>query len=462
MTINSNNSNWKLIKDGEFPNDQIYETSFILKKYKDLNNKQVVDTKKIVARANADIGNTILYESTNGVLTKIQSRDKDGNITIFDENLNTSYFSLNDGDTAKQYNDTLKTSKTKIVDENFKKGNGQFGDITNWNDYKSDLNIFIPSSLEINSSQSIDAAEEEKETSGSTETFRYPLTQVPEELGYDFIRITAYKYKKDGINELRFTAEDSARKRLIKTSEKQETIILPMQPNFSESNAVSWGGDNLDPIRLAGAQLAGGGISFIGGEDNEARQLLNDLGADFKSAIEKEDIKKQIVAYFAGQAVGSNILTRGTGTTLNPNLELLFNGPNLRTFNFNFRFTPRTQDESLEIKKIIRILKRNMAVQRASNLFLHTPNIFTLEYIYNSKGNKSNQLHPFLNVFKPMAMRNLSVNYTPDGSYMTYENGSLTQYDLQMSFGELEPIYAEDYDDGDQVGSFSNHSNMGF
>jgi hypothetical protein len=152
--------------------------------------------------------------------------------------------------------------------------------------------------------------------------------------------------------------------------------------------------------------------------------------------------------------------------TLNPNLELLFKGPNLRTFNFNFRFTPRSAKEAREVKEIIRVFKKNMAVQRStSNLFLLTPRVFTLEYIYNAQGSSAGQIHPYLNIFKPMAMTNLNVNYTPDGTYMTYnDGGSLTAYDLQMSFGELEPIYADEFDDPDDdaVGSFSKHRNMGY
>ena len=63
-------------------------------------------------------------------------------------------------------------------------------------------------------------------------------------------------------------------------------------------------------------------------------------------------------------------------------------------------------------------------------------------------GDNAGEIHPYLNVFKPMAMTNLNVNYTPDGTYMTYnETGSVTSYDLQMSFGELEPIYSDEFDD---------------
>ena len=65
-----------------------------------------------------------------------------------------------------------------------------------------------------------------------------------------------------------------------------------------------------------------------------------------------------------------------------------------------------------------------------------------------------------------MAMTSFNVNYTPDGSYMTYGDGSLTQYDVQMAFGEIEPIYADEYDSelsGDSdVGAYSDHANMGY
>jgi len=161
-----------------------------------------------------------------------------------------------------------------------------------------------------------------------------------------------------------------------------------------------------------------------------------------------------IKAYFAGQAVGSNIQARATGAVINPNMELLFSGPRMRTFNFDFRLTPRGRDEAEEIKKIVRSFKMNSAVQRSkSHAFLLTPNIFKLEYIYNGSGQ-----HPFLNKFKPCALTNFSVNYTPDGSYMTYrDGGSLTSYNISMSFSELEPIYQDDY-----AKDYNSHTSMGY
>lgn len=57
-------------------------------------------------------------------------------------------------------------------------------------------------------------------------------------------------------------------------------------------------------------------------------------------------------------------------------------------------------------------------------------------------------LHPYLNKFKRCALKDFSVNYTPDGQYMTYaQDGSMTAYELSMTFCELDPVLANDYED---------------
>jgi len=53
-----------------------------------------------------------------------------------------------------------------------------------------------------------------------------------------------------------------------------------------------------------------------------------------------------------------------------------------------------------------------------------------------------------LNKFKVMALENMAVNYTASGQYATYDNGTPVHMQMQLAFKELNPIYAEDYDDG--------------
>ena len=88
-----------------------------------------------------------------------------------------------------------------------------------------------------------------------------------------------------------------------------------------------------------------------------------------------------------------------------------------------------------------------MAVRQSpGSLFLGVPSVYDIKYIY-----KSGDDHPFLNKIKPCALTGFNVNYTPDGSYMTYQDGSMTSYAVDMQFDELEPIYNEDIDDVDSA-----------
>jgi hypothetical protein len=282
--------------------------------------------------------------------------------------------------------------------------------------------------------------------SGGGGILRYPLNNTR---GYDYLLISTYR-RTPAANLLGGTGfnlgdvDDVAA-----TKVGGPDIALPMQPGISDSNSVDWGADQLNPLQLAGARVAAGligGLSNLdlGGAGAEAmtqiKSSLSQAGLD----LTETDIK----AYFAGQAVGANIFTRATGKVINPNLELLFRGPQLRTFNYNYTFTPRDPDEAKVIRSIIKHFKKNMAVQRSnSGLFLETPNIFELKYIYSGGGQ-----HPFLNKIKKCALTNFNVEYTPDGSYMTYRDGSMTSYNVSMQFSELTPIYSENYKDTDDMG----------
>ena len=289
-------------------------------------------------------------------------------------------------------------------------------------------------------------------TGGSRDILRYPRQSL-EAYGYDYIQITAFDYEPSGLEtgkSLRQGFKGSNRR----FSRNYETIQLPMQTGLAESTAVSWGGNEMNAVQAAGARAAMGAIDKGGeGDLKGAMQSLVDGVGDLATLAKDDRTKEQIKAYFAGQAVGNaGVGTRATGQVINPNLELLFSGPNLRSFSFNFTLTPRDPQEAEVVRKMVRAMKRNMTPQRSSEaLFLKSPRVFQLEYIYG----EGNTPHPFMNKFKPCACTSFNVNYTPDGSYMTYRGQpSMTSYQIAMTFGEIEPIYSDEYED--------NENNMGF
>ena len=273
-------------------------------------------------------------------------------------------------------------------------------------------------------------------------TLYYPLNRRNTE-DYDYLKVTVIKFLETG---LRTDAKSfnviSTEKRGVKPLGR---VFLPMQPGISDTNGVSWNEDRLNPFQAALGGVAASAIATLG--DGKfvagAQGLFQGLINTGQNIANDPNMQNYVSAYFAGQAVGANLVARTTGAVLNNNLELLFNGPKLRSFRYNFRFTPRDEPESAMIKKIIRMFKREMAASRSdTGLFLITPNVFELEYMTSN-----NEPHPFLNKIKRCALSDISVNYTPDGTYMTYQDRSMTSYEVQLQFSELEPIYKEDYDD---------------
>ena len=263
---------------------------------------------------------------------------------------------------------------------------------------------------------------------------RYPEYDL-QDFGYDYIRFERYHYAGNR------KANDRSR-----LGGKRSTVELPMQPQLSESNSVDWGADRLNPIQKAAFEIAKNGITDIAnskgvGDAIAAVGTMFQAGGDVvKKFATDPGVPAAIKAYFAGQALGVNVLARRTGSIVNPNLELLFQSGKLRTFNFNFMLTPRNMRESCICRNIILDFKKGMAPKtKNSELFLFTPDVYKIIYCYNGSPN-----HPFMNRIKPCALTNFKVNYTPDNAYMTYENGSMTRYNISMSFTELEPVYQKD------------------
>ena len=331
--------------------------------------------------------------------------------------------------------------------------------------------------------------------------YRYPLAnlEVASEIGinFDFLRIRTV----DHISSLSLgsitgdNAKEAAKslgndlfggfslsEKYFQSQRVKEYIILPMQPNISSSNAVDWGSDSMNIAKLIGGQMLNNYFNNTaqkGFVDAFKELLVNVIQQGGNLADMAVSNKSSIAALLAGSLVNGNLLQRATGTVINPNMEMLFNGPRLRTFNFQFDFTPRFKKEAEEIRAIIATLKYRMSPRRSDgNAFLRSPHIFLLDYVYNGGGSPDEftqglrsdeglkkftmNNHPYLNKIKPCALVDFNVNYTPDGSYMTYKDGgSMTRYSINMSFAEIEPIYANDYETATTVGKFTGIKRTG-
>jgi len=281
-----------------------------------------------------------------------------------------------------------------------------------------------------------------------SETLYYPINRDIRE--HDFLKVTAVKYVPNSFDSDSKKGDSIVRDadERMKSSEKGlGSVFLPMQPGLMDQSSVDWQQGRMNALEAAMANVSGSAVK--GAEDGltkAATQAMSSVGAEFEKIKNSVD-SDAVAAYFAQQATGvQNLMARTAGKVMNPNLELLFSGPALRTFAYTYKFTPREEGEAKMIRKIVRFFKKHMAAQREAGkeMFLKSPDVFRLKYIFKDGGQ-----HPFLNKIKLCALQSLDVQYTPDGSYMTYDDGSMTSYQVSMQFGELNPIYNTDFEGSD-------------
>jgi hypothetical protein len=291
-------------------------------------------------------------------------------------------------------------------------------------------------------------------TRNSYGDFKYPLDLKLEV--QDVIKFSILKYVPSLSTTGQSTISKTGRVVTLKDgipivggSEKIGTITLPIPAGINDSNTVSWQQDTLNQLQEVAAKTAKG--FFEGGVEGGAAEgggAIEDKTSDPKA------LKQAISGLLMSVATqGGNIQGRAYGSVNNNNLEVLFGGPGLRSFSFQFSFYPREPKEAIEVRKIIRTFKQSMSVKRSANsLLLKAPHTFAISYL--TAGQKA---HPYLNRFKECALTSCNIDYTPDGTYMTYggDEKSMTAYRMTLSFSELEPIFDDEYGESD-------YDNIGF
>ena len=298
----------------------------------------------------------------------------------------------------------------------------------------------------------------------------YPLDI---DLKQDHLKITKYKYQRADINlskpartrknkdgEIVNVAGDS-----VLGSKLDGSVILPM-PKATDANAAGWGGSDLTATELGTLGLA---QQF----DQDPIGLARLLGLPSLSGLSNKQIKDQFKAkidkakageldpiggMFAGAQtlsassiakltgiLGANIdvdtfLARTGGRVLNPNAEMLFQGPVIRDFSFEYQMIARSEKEGREIRKIIRFLKLGMAPKFQNIGFLANPDVFKLEYRSGGSVLKT------VNRFNPggLALTTLKTDYAPNGYWAAYTDSQPVAIKLSLAFTELRPIYEGD------------------
>jgi hypothetical protein len=201
-----------------------------------------------------------------------------------------------------------------------------------------------------------------------------------------------------------------------------KTIALPVPRDLKETFELNVDGK---------PQGAAGGLADIGTD------ILRGAGKDAVSG------KFAMIYSLAAQALEGttgDILGQAIGAIPNPHLQAIFSGVDLRTHTFQWTFAPRNPQESLNLKAIIKEIKKNSlpSYSTTGTAALQYPPMVEIMLV-------PKQLNELI-TFKKCLVKSVSVNYAPAGLPSFFKGTQEpTMIQLEIQLLETEIQTAKDY-----------------
>ena len=243
-----------------------------------------------------------------------------------------------------------------------------------------------------------------------------------------------------------------------------KAVMLPVPQDVANEIQQTWQGKQFTAAgRAAVSALAAGNFS-------PANQVLQNIAGNFEALQTSINSLALNTLPGVGGNISFNDVSGSTrGVVLNPNAELLYDSPQMREVGMVFKMVPRNPGESEAIYNICQTFRRNASpafggasagdkdwsftvdskyskakqgvIPGDRQNFIRVPNLCKFTFM---KGRKA---HPHLVQFKPCAISNVEVTYTPDGTFATYSDGAPVAVELRLSFMETKVVFAQEIKD---------------
>lgn len=210
-------------------------------------------------------------------------------------------------------------------------------------------------------------------------------------------------------------------------------IVLPIPTSaVSATYAADW-----QAVQLG---ASGGTLDRFNAAAAAMKADSSKIGEIASAAIGNKEQFAAIVGYSAAPEELKAALEKTGGYALNPRTEVVYKGTPNRTFQFEFKLSPNTPQEAVQIERIIQTLKFAQAPSMTGEFgsWLKYPDDFDISFYFDGKPN------PYINKISSCAMTNFTVDYSGgQGGMPTFRDGRPQSVILTMQFTELEIITKE-------------------
>ena len=309
-----------------------------------------------------------------------------------------------------------------------------------------------------------------KQTSSPTEwnsgvSLRYPLDTIEEDSDYIYFEFYNYRPPFSNVtgsgqagqlNSYNASVNDQN----LEKASNLPGIMLYMPEGVTASYKADWTGKKFGNV-TADILRAGKALSQ-GDADRFAKDALAGIGGAAGRLGDQASAAaiKSLVQSVTGDSIeASDIFSSVGGAILNPNAELIFGGHELRTFKVKFLMVPYNKEEAAQVDAITRVFKKAMlpkfqssssgffggnsnsqkqAPSQGKHGWIGLPNLCKFTFMQGSNA------HPYVTQFKPCAITDFDVSYTPDGVYAATYEGYPVATQIDIGFIETKLVYDED------------------
>ena len=219
----------------------------------------------------------------------------------------------------------------------------------------------------------------------------------------------------------------------------KDSIALYLPANVADNTSARY---EDTPTGILGVGLTD--VIALGKEFNEKdfEATGKIAGKAFKEF--SQEVLKNIGGAFVEALTGNEgaipLANKVFGRADNPFVEVFFKDMAVRTFQYNFNFAPRNEEETMEIQQIIQLFRFHMApeLQERNSRYLTLPSEFDIHYMYKAANGNSYE-NDYYNRIGTCVLENVATNYTPNG-VKSFGDGAPTQITMSLSFRETEVL----------------------
>ena len=230
------------------------------------------------------------------------------------------------------------------------------------------------------------------------------------------------------------------------------SIVLPMPQDLSNEQKQNWQGKSFTRLgKTIIAAAAGGDMSKIGSTFKDVSGNAAAIGDAIKAGVLNS------IPGVGGNITFNDIAGSTRGVVLNPNAEVLYDSPDLREIGMVFKMYAQSDEEAKHIKLICDTFRTaslpkfgaegdvgftSGQKQLTGDNFIRVPLLCKFSFMRGGDTNK------WIPQYKPCAITQVEVNYTPDGTYATYADGSPIATELSIKFIETKLIFDNEIEKG--------------